>query len=42
MNYIEGRIFRDPYVPEINPKDRKQIYENMNKTIAQLHEINYQ
>jgi aminoglycoside phosphotransferase (APT) family kinase protein len=39
MEYVEGRIFREPYMSASNPKERKILYEEMNKTIALLHNI---
>jgi aminoglycoside phosphotransferase (APT) family kinase protein len=34
MEFVEGRIFREPYLAASNPKERKILYEEMNKTIA--------
>ena len=40
MGFTEGRIFWDPALPELSKEERGPIYGAMNKTLAQLHEVN--
>lgn len=40
MEYVDGRIFLDPSLPELSPADRGQIYDEMNRVIAVLHGVN--
>jgi aminoglycoside phosphotransferase (APT) family kinase protein len=42
MEMVEGRIFWDATLPEIQREDRSAIYDSMNATIAQLHSVDYQ
>jgi aminoglycoside phosphotransferase (APT) family kinase protein len=37
MDYVEGRVFWDPRLPEMVPGERRQIYDEMNRVIAELH-----
>lgn len=39
MEFVEGRIFWDPYLPDLSPEDRAAIYDASNATLAQLHSI---
>jgi len=39
MEYLDGRIFWDPSLPEVEKKDRWAIYDGMNKTLAALHNV---
>mgnify|MGYP001158115747 FL=1 len=41
MDYVEGRIFWDPLMPEIPSKERYSLYEAANKELAKLHNINF-
>jgi aminoglycoside phosphotransferase (APT) family kinase protein len=41
MSYVEGRVFWDPTLPEIDRAERRPIYEAMNETIARLHGLDY-
>jgi len=40
MDYVEGRVFWDPTLPELGPAERGQIYDAMNEVIARLHMTN--
>lgn len=40
MEHLEGRIFWDPAVPEVNNEDRTAIYDEMNRVLAALHRVN--
>ncbi len=37
MDFVDGRVFWEPQMPESNPAERAAIYDSMNVTIAQLH-----
>ena len=39
MEYVEGRIFRDPALPSLEPAERGPIYTEMNRVIAELHSL---
>lgn len=41
MEFIaNGRIFHDPTLPELSPKDRRECWESAIKTLSQLHSLN--
>ncbi len=42
MDFVEGRIFWDPYLPELEPSERAAVYDASNATLAQLHSIDYE
>ncbi len=39
MEYVEGRIFWDPALPECSNEERKAIYAEMNRVLAVLHDV---
>jgi len=39
MEHLEGRIFWDPAVPEVDNTDRAAIYDEMNRVLAALHSV---
>ncbi|MFO1324815.1 MAG: phosphotransferase family protein [Burkholderiales bacterium] len=39
MQYVDGRILRDPTLPGFANAERADLYDAMNRTIAQLHTI---
>jgi aminoglycoside phosphotransferase (APT) family kinase protein len=39
MEYVEGRIFRDPTLPSVTRAERGPIYTEMNRVIAALHSL---
>jgi aminoglycoside phosphotransferase (APT) family kinase protein len=39
MDFIEGRVFWDPSLPELDRAARAQIYDAMNCALAALHQI---
>ncbi|MEL6447013.1 MAG: phosphotransferase family protein [Pseudomonadota bacterium] len=41
MDFVEGRIFWEPDLPDCDPAERGAIYDAMNETIARLHTIDY-
>ena len=42
MDYIPGRIFDKPDLPELNHFDRKDAYRAFVETLAALHEVDYE
>lgn len=42
MDYVEGRIYWDPTLPEVAPAERAAIFDEMNRVIAALHRVDYQ
>ena len=41
MEFVEGRIFWDLDLPGLEPTERTAIYDNVNQTIATLHNYDY-
>lgn len=41
MEYVEGRVFWDPELPDLGRDDRASIYDAMNAVISRLHTIDY-
>ena len=39
MDYVAGRIYKDPSLPGLLPEDRRKVYSAMNKTLAQIHAV---
>ncbi len=39
MQYLPGRIFWDPALPELDKEERGPIYDAMNQTLAAMHDI---
>jgi aminoglycoside phosphotransferase (APT) family kinase protein len=39
MDFVQGRIFWDPRLPELDRAGRRAIFDSMNQTIAQLHAV---
>lgn len=37
MDYVQGRLFWDPRLPELNNAERLALYEEMNRVIALMH-----
>lgn len=42
MDYLEGRIFRDATLPGLSPADRREVYDQMNLTLARLHKVDHE
>ncbi len=40
MSYKQGRIFWNPAVPELDITQRGEIYKEMNRILARLHDVN--
>ena len=41
MDFLEGRIFRDPQLPDLAPAERAAIYDSMNDVLARLHNVDF-
>jgi aminoglycoside phosphotransferase (APT) family kinase protein len=41
MDYVAGRIFRDPLMPDSNPEERAACYDSMNDVLARLHKVDF-
>ena len=39
MAFVEGRIFWDPALPDLDPAARRSVYADMNRVVAALHRI---
>ena len=42
MDFLEGRIFRDARLPGLTPKERAAVYDELNASLAKLHQVDYQ
>ena len=42
MEFIQGRIFWDPDMPDCSKEERKAIYNDLNKNLAKLHDFNHE
>ena len=42
MDYLEGRIFRDATLPGLEPTERAAIYDDLNATLAKLHQVDFE
>lgn len=40
MEFKEGRVFRDPRLPDLTAPDRAALYLDMNRVLATLHRVN--
>ncbi len=41
MEYLPGRILRNPLLPDMESAERKAIYDAMNDTLARLHNLDW-
>jgi aminoglycoside phosphotransferase (APT) family kinase protein len=41
MDFLEGRIFRDATLPGSTRAERAAIYDELNATLAELHQVDY-
>ncbi len=41
MEMVEGRIFWDTSLSDVSPAERPQIFDAMNATLAQLHQVDF-
>lgn len=42
MEYVRGRILKDPSLPGLTSEKRKEIYHEMNRVLAKIHQVNIQ
>jgi aminoglycoside phosphotransferase (APT) family kinase protein len=42
MDYVAGRVLWDQSLPGMQPAERRAIYDEMNRVIAALHQVDYQ
>ena len=42
MDYLEGTVYWNAMMPEMNFKTRVDVYESMNESIAKLHQVNFE
>lgn len=41
MDYVDGRVLWDPRLPGVSSVDRAAIFDEMNRVIAALHQVDY-
>jgi len=39
MEYVQGQVFWDPALPELNASARRAVYREMNRVLAELHSV---
>lgn len=39
MEFLDGRVFWDPALPEVSDEDRAAIYDEMNRVLAAMHSV---
>jgi aminoglycoside phosphotransferase (APT) family kinase protein len=42
MDFLDGRIFRDARLPGMAPAERAALYDDLNATLARLHQVDVQ
>ncbi|XP_019621730.1 PREDICTED: acyl-CoA dehydrogenase family member 10-like isoform X1 [Branchiostoma belcheri] len=40
MEYVAGRLLKDPSLPGMEPEQRKEIYSAMNEVLSKIHSVN--
>ena len=41
MEFVQGRVLWDQALPGLEPAERRAIYEELNRVIATLHQVDY-
>jgi len=41
MDFVAGRVMRDPDMPDSNPNERAACYDSMNDVLARLHKVDF-
>lgn len=41
MDFVEGRVFADPTLPDVAVDERRAMYDSMNDTLARLHRVDW-
>ena len=39
MDFVPGRVLRDPLLPELEPAERAAVFDSMNDMVARLHAV---
>jgi aminoglycoside phosphotransferase (APT) family kinase protein len=42
MDYVAGRVFPDPRLPDCSPEERAGIWDSVNDVLARLHRVDWQ
>jgi aminoglycoside phosphotransferase (APT) family kinase protein len=42
MDYVRGRLLRDPTLPDMKPAERRATYEEILRVLASLHAVDYE
>jgi aminoglycoside phosphotransferase (APT) family kinase protein len=42
MDYVRGRLLREPTLPDLKPAERRAIYEEILRVLASLHAVDYE
>ncbi|MFN4162893.1 MAG: phosphotransferase, partial [Stenotrophomonas sp.] len=40
-DYVEGRVLKDPNMPDCSAAERAAVYAEMARALAQLHSVDY-
>jgi aminoglycoside phosphotransferase (APT) family kinase protein len=41
MDFVDGRVFQDPRLPELTSAERGALFADMNRVLARLHRLDY-
>ena len=41
MDYVPGRVYTDPRLPALSPRDRGRLFDEMNRVLATLHGLDW-
>lgn len=41
MSFLDGRVFNDQSLPQLDPSDRLAIYQDMNRVLTKIHRLDY-
>jgi aminoglycoside phosphotransferase (APT) family kinase protein len=41
MDFVDGRVFQDPRLPELSSAERGALFADMNRVLARLHGLDY-
>ncbi|EKG17494.1 Aminoglycoside phosphotransferase [Macrophomina phaseolina MS6] len=39
MGFLDGKIFEDPWLPDLSPAERHEIWREATRTLAKLHRV---
>lgn len=40
MEYVNGRIFKDPALPGLSPDERRQVFSAATDILSRIHKVN--